>query len=232
MDQSKRQARLERRRAQQRQGQMKWLIYISLAAVVVVGLLIVSNQVLTGSVREYGSTQNGTVLGNLDAPVTLVEYVDFQCSFCRSSWATTEESIIEQYVNTSQIKYEYVIVAFLGPESVQAAEAGYCAADQNKFWEYHDIVFGNFSSQNSGGYSEADLTRFAEAVGLDMTSFNQCLASDEKLALIEQAESDAGALGIDGTPAFVINGQVLTGAQPLATLQAQIEAALAASGAN
>jgi len=232
MDQSRRQARLERNRAQQRRGQLRWLVYISIAAVAVVGLLILSNMGRSASIREYASAQTGALLGDPDAPVTLIEYADFQCSFCRQSWATTEEAIVKQYVDTGQINYQFVILAILGPESVQAAEAAYCAAEQNKFWEFHDAVFGSFSSQNSGGYSDSNLADFAQAAGLDMNAYNECVASDVKLQAVEQAALDARAIGVDSTPTFQINDQIVAGAQPLSMLQSMIEDALAAVGAD
>ncbi|MEX1248031.1 MAG: thioredoxin domain-containing protein [Anaerolineales bacterium] len=234
MESSKRQARLERRRSQQRQSQIKWLGYLVAAAVIITVLLILAQQISGPRVVAY-SQKNGVSLGNPEAPVTLVEFADFQCSFCQQSYNQTEASIIGQYVDTGDANYTYQIVGFLGPESVAAAEAAYCAADQNYFWEYHDILFAplNFSHGNSGGYTEEKLVQFAQQVnGIDMDAFNQCLASDEKLAQISAAESLASSLGISGTPGYVINGAVLPGFQPLEALQRAIEAALAAVSGN
>ena len=234
MQSSKRQARLDRRRSQERQSQLKWLVYIVVAAVVVVGLLILAQQI--GGPRPTTYTQkDGMTLGAPDAPVTIIEFADFQCTFCQSAYNTTEEPLIEQYVDSGKIKYTYQLVAFLGSDSALAAEAGYCAADQNFFWEFHDIVFAsiNFSSGNTGGYSEDRLINFAGKVnGLNVDSFTQCLAGDENLAAIDEAASLANSFGITGTPGFVINGTVLSGVQPLSVLQQVIEEALAAAGAN
>lgn len=234
MDSSKRQARLERRRSQQRQGQAKWLVYIVVGAVVLTGLLILSGQISRPHVNAY-TQKNGMTLGDPAAPVTIIEFADFQCGHCLGSYNTTERPLIEQYVDSGQATYTYQIVGFLGSESVEAAEAAYCAADQNFFWEYHDIVFApvNYSTQNSGGYSEANLLAFAGQIsGMDVAAFTQCLTSHEKLAVVDQAAADATTLGIGGTPGFVINGTVLSGEQPLSVLQSAIEAALAAAGSN
>lgn len=234
MESSKRQARLDRRRSQERQSQLKWLVYIVVAAVVVTGLLILAQQI--GGPRSTTYTQkDGMTVGDPDAPVTIVEFADFQCSFCQSAYNTTEVPLLEQYIDSGKAKYTYQLVAFLGQDSMFAAEAGYCAADQNYFWEFHDVVFAtsNFSHGNTGGYSEDRLINFARQVnGLNIDSFTQCLASDVNLARIDEAGSQASAFGITGTPGFVINGSVFSGAQPLSVLQQAIEDALAAVGAN
>lgn len=234
MDSSKRQARLDRRKAQQRQGQVKWLIYIVVGAVALTALLILAQQ-LSGPRQTTYTQKDGMTLGDPNAPVTLIEFADFQCSHCLNSYNTTEQPLIEQYVETGQIKYQYQIVGFLGSESVASAEAAYCAADQNFFWEYHDIVFApaNYSSGNVGGYSEDNLIRFAEQVnGLNVDTFRACLASDEQLTAVDEAHNLASSLGVTGTPGFVINGQVLSGEQPITRLQQLIEEALTAAGAN
>lgn len=232
MQSSKRQARLERRRSQDRKSQLKWLGYIVVAAVVVVGLLILAQQI--GGPRSVTYSQkDGTTVGDPAAPVTIVEFADFQCSFCQSAYNTTEQLILEQYVDSGQAKYTYQLVGFLGPESILSAEAGYCAADQNYFWEFHDIIFAavNFSSGNAGGYSEDRLIDFARQVdGLNIDSFTQCLDSDVNLVRVDEAASQAAASGITGTPSYVVNGAVLGGFQSIDQLQQAIENALAASG--
>jgi len=234
MESSKRQARLDRRRSQERQSQLKWLVYIVVAAVAVTGLLILAQQV--GGPRSITYTQkDGLTLGDADALVTIVEFADFQCAFCQRAYNTTEVPLLEQYVDPGKAKYTYQLVAFLGEDSTLSAEAGYCAADQNYFWEFHDIIFAavNFSNGNVGGYSEERLLGFARKVsGLNIDSFTQCLASDVNLARVDEAASQASALGITGTPSYVINGTVLAGFQSIEQLQQAIENALAAAGAN
>lgn len=230
MEQSNRQARLERRHAAQRRGQFRWLGYIVIGAIVVTGLLIYSNRASGPQIGDY-SQKNGTALGDPEAPVTLIEFADFQCSHCLNAYRATEGPILEQYVDSGQVQYVYRLVGFLGPESTRAAEAGYCAADQNMFWEYHDVVFAatNFSSGNTGGYSDDRLTSFAETAGLDVDVFSACLLSGENAGLVAAAEAEAAGYGVTGTPGYVINGAVLSGEQPFAALQAAIEAALAAA---
>jgi protein-disulfide isomerase len=231
MDSSKRQARLDRRRAEQRQGQAKWLIYIVIAATVLAGLVIFAQQLSRPQIGTY-TQKDGVNLGNPSAPVTFIEFADFQCTFCLAAYNSVERPLIEQYVETGQMLFIYQPVGFLGPDSVSAAEGAYCAATQNLFWEYHDVLFAptNFSSGNQGGYSEANLIAFARDVqGMDVDAFSQCLASDEVLPMLEAAHATAQSLGVTGTPGWVINGTVLSGQQPLGVLQQAIEDALAAA---
>lgn len=226
--QSRREARQGRKRAQQRQSQMRWLAFISIAAVVVAGVLIISSQVRAPNTEHSYTDKKGNQLGDPDAPVLIVEYADFQCTHCRNFFATTESLLIENHVESGEVFFEYHLVDFLGPESALSAEAAYCAADQNMFWEYHDVVFSNFSTGNTGGYSEKRLIDFAESLDMDIARFTDCLRSGEKAEQVAESEALAAAQGVTGTPSFVINGLVLEGNQPYAALQEAIEAALAA----
>lgn len=226
MEKNRRQARVDRRIAEQRRKQVRWLAYIVVAAVVVTAILIFANQVRTPENRLY-TQKNGNQLGDPNAPVSLVEYSDFQCIHCFNFYSQTEETVIQNHVETGEVLFELRIVGFLGQESVASAEAAYCAADQNLFWEYHDVVFANYSSGNKGGYAESRLINFAETAGLDLDAFTTCLDSDEKLTLIEQYHADAQASGVAGTPGFVLNGQLLPGGNlPYIQLQEAIQAAL------
>lgn len=234
MESSKRQARLDRRRSQQRNSQFKWVGYVVVAAVVMTGLLILAQQISGPRAATYPQ-KDGLTLGNPNATVTVLEFADFQCSSCLSSYNSTEQPLIQQYVDSGLILFSYQPVAFLGPESELAAEAAYCAADQEFFWEYHDVIFApvNFSSGNQGGYTEAKLVDFARQVsGIDVDAFSACLASNENLTTLEQTMSLAQELGVSGTPTFVINGRLFVGDQPLSVLQQAIDEALAASGSN
>ncbi len=103
----------------------------------------------------------------------------------------------------------------------EAAEAGECADDQGKFWEYHDLVFAN-----QGALDVASLKAYAQQLGLDTTTFNECLDNGEQSAEVQKDAADAQAAGATGTPAFFINGQLVSGAQPFSVFQQVIDAAL------
>lgn len=229
-----RQARQERQRAKAKKGQYQWLIYMGIGAIILVGLIVLS-QLFSGPRQTTYTQKDGMQLGAADAPVTVIEFLDFQCPHCLNSYNSVEEDMIAEYVDTGKVRLMYYVVGFLGPESVNSAEAAYCAAAQNYFWEFHDVVFApvNFSNGNVGGYSDAKLIDMAGKVaGMDTQAFSACMASDEKIPEVQAAHDVAASLGVSGTPAFVINGQVLGGAQPFSRLQQVIEEALETAGAN
>ena len=241
MDRSRREARIERRRAEQRRSQMTWLGIIVVVAVAVTGLLIYGNRVRPPqrTPGEAGYTQkNGISLGDPAAPVTFIEVADFQCPVCKTWYDTVEAQVIDTYVNSGDVYYTYQVVGFLDSpnlgsnESTQSAEAAYCAADQNKFWEYHDVLFANQAGENLGAFSDNRLIAFAESINLNMDTFRSCFLNDEKAELVTQTETAVNSLGINATPSFVINGKVMQGLQSFPQIQAEIEAALAAAGAN
>lgn len=235
MDQSRRQARLERNRAQQRRGQLRWLAYISIAAVVFVILLILSNRVSAPEQRTYNN-KNGNSLGDMNAPVQLVEIADFQCPVCRTWWNDVEEQIIEKYVDSGEVGFTVRVVGFLDAvpngESTRAAEAGYCAADQNMFWEFHNVVYANWAGENAGAFRDDRLRAFASSINLDMDAFNTCFNNNEKIAEVEAAKEFAAGLGVSSVPTFVVNGQVYVGLRSFDELSSILDEAIAAAGSN
>lgn len=237
MERSKRQARLERNRAQQRRGQLKWLVYISIAAVVVAGLLIFANQVKPAEARTY-EQKDGTSIGDPKAPVHLVEIADLQCPVCHMFYSETEQKIIETYVDTGKVYFTIQVVGFLDSsangESTRAAEAAYCAADQNMFWEYHGLVYTNQAGENQGAFRDERLSAFANSIGLDMNEFGSCFNSLLKAADVQAAEDYAATHSIQSVPSFVVNEQdpPIVGLQNFEQLSAILDAAIAAAGSN
>ncbi len=170
---------------------------------------------------------NGHTMGVPTAPVKVVEWADYQCPFCGAFARTVQPELVKAYVATGKICFEYQDFAFLGPESVLAAEAADCAMDQGNFWQYHDSLFANQGAENSGAFSPERLDEIAAEMGLDTSRFDQCLTSgshrDEVLAL----RQDGIEHGIHGTPSLIVNGQKIV-YQGWDSLQYAIEAALAA----
>ena len=164
--------------------------------------------------------------GDPDAPVTIVEFGDFQCPYCGQFSAETEPLVDEQYVQSGKVRFGYYNFAFLGAESNWAAEAAECASDQDKFWEYHDKLYSSQSGENQGAFTKDNLKKFAEELGLDIESFNECLDSGKYTSLIQADTQAASALGVGSTPTFLINGQAVVGAQPFEIFQQTIDALL------
>ncbi len=159
------------------------------------------------------------VKGSTDAPVTMIVFSDFECPFCARAYETFLE-VEETYGDSLQIYFKNYPLSF-HQYAQKAAEAGECASDQGMFWEMHDIMF-----ENADALTVDDLKAYAEELGLDTETFNTCLDSDEKAAEVEADMNDGMALGITGTPTFVINGEMLVGALPYDTFADAIESAL------
>jgi protein-disulfide isomerase len=169
-------------------------------------------------------------MGNPDAPVTIVEYSDFQCPACLAFHEQTESLLVEQYINTGKVHFIYRSMGtWIGAESAAAAEAAYCASDQGKFWDYHDILFANQQGENVGGYKEKRLLAFAENLGLNMSDFRACLSSDKYADRVAQDRLDGEQQGVSATPTFFVNAELVRGAIDFNQLSSMIEAKLATS---
>jgi len=158
--------------------------------------------------------------GPKDAPVTLVEFTDFQCPFCGRALATVKE-VIRQYPEKVRWVFRDFPIASLHSNAPKAAEAARCAGDQGKFWEYHDLLF-----ESQAQATIADFKRFAEQLKLDPKGFGQCMDSGKHQAAVEADVQEGTRLGITGTPTFFINGRIMVGAQPLDSFKKVIEAEL------
>ena len=164
--------------------------------------------------------ENGsTVYGDPNAPITLVEFGDYQCHYCNVFFETIEGDIITNYVETGKVKIIFKDYNIIGSDSVNASHGAHCAKDQGMFWEYHDILYSNWTGENNGWASPKNLTIFAEEINLDMDQWVECMNEKPHSKTILTSNEDAKKLQLTGTPAFfVINsdGQVskLFGAQP------------------
>ena len=137
---------------------------------------------------------------------------------------------MERYIENGTLRYEWRDFAYLGQESVNAALAARAAQEQGRFWEYHDVLYENQGSVNSGAFSDEALVGFAEEVGLDTEQFEAALTSGRYESVVQSDLREAQNAGIQGTPSFTINGQRLVGPQPLEVFEQVIEAELAKAG--
>ena len=158
-------------------------------------------------------------LGDEDAPITLVEFGDYQCHFCNVFFHNTEESVIANYVDTGLVRMVFRDFTIIGPDSITAAHGARCAEEQGLFWEYHDSVYSNWNGENTGWASLDNLRSYAFAAGLDTVAWSSCMDTGEYYDLVSASTQDARSLGLGGTPAFFViasNGAVLNiqGAQP------------------
>lgn len=165
--------------------------------------------------------------GDAAARVTIVEYSDFNCGFCRRFHDQTFQQLVDTYVKTGQARISYKHYPFLTPSSAWKAEAAECAAEQNRFWEYHAMLFATeIDGQNESEVKRA-LTAAAVQLGLSEPDFTRCLSDGEARRRVEADAAEGQQLGVTGTPSFLINGRPLVGAQPFEAFKKMIDAELA-----
>jgi protein-disulfide isomerase len=163
-------------------------------------------------------------LGRPDARVVISEWGDFQCPFCRSYTLNTEPSLVRQYVDSGRVRLEWHDFAYLGPESVLAARAARAAGRQGRFWPYHDALYHQQGRENSGTVTDASLVATARGLRLDVARFQRDYADPAIAAQISADRELGAALGVTGVPSFIIGGELIFGAEPLATFHQVIDA--------
>jgi len=175
------------------------------------------------------------MLGRADAPVTVVEFSDYECPFCQRFAASTLPEIKRDYVDTGKVRYVFLDLPLenIHAKARKAAEAAQCAAEQGKFWEMHDLLFAQNGNLDIRQYGD-----FARKLGLDSSAFDLCLGSGRQAAKINRSLASASAIGIDSTPSFIITksergdiingGTIVTGADSYQQFRQVIEQALAA----
>jgi len=238
---SKRQIIREQRLRRQRQQRLIVILAVSIGAIVIAALLIVPSLTPVGEIAQITPVErpmvDGTALGAISAPVLIEVWVDFQCPACRNFSADVEHQIIETYVATGKARYVFRHFPFLddrviSKESDQAANASMCASEQGRFWDYHDILFANWNSENAGAFSDKRLVAYAESLGLDMDNFNSCFKANRYKEQIDNDFEAGTSAGVKGTPSLFVNGEHITpGFVPsFAQVSTAVEAALASSG--
>ena len=135
-------------------------------------------------------------------------------------------ALFKQYVDTGKVKFVYLHVAILGQESIWAAQASECAADQDQFWAYHDLLFSRQAGENQGAFTKDKLLVLAQELKLDMAQFGPCLKNDETLDRVKGDTQEGQQVGVRGTPTFFVNGRAVVGALPLQDFQQVIEQVL------
>jgi protein-disulfide isomerase len=239
---SKRQERREQLRRREQRSRLIGLGLIGIGVLFVAFLIIYPSlkppQAIAAPHELLRAQAEYNTVGDPGAPIRIDEYSDFQCSHCGNFYRNTEKQLIDNYVAAGKVYFVYNTFGdFMGPESAQMGLAVYCAGDQEKFWEMHDVIFSNQATLRSPSV-ERRMQDFAGYLKLDMQEFNACFNSQKHKDLVEQDMKDGAAAGVKATPSFVltyqVNGEVKTklleGAYPYATFQQEIEAALAEMG--
>lgn len=232
---SKRRELIERRREQERRQTLTLLAVIAGIAVLVIGgaiaLSVAQNQTsaapaaVATKAPPANAEPNSRAWGPADAPITVLEFIDYQCPACGIQARQYEQGIIDAFAATGKVRYEVHSLTFVGPESRNAAIASLCAMDQNRFWDMHLSIFVNQSGENRGALSAGRLREMAEKLGLDMAAYDQCVNSGKFDQTLRDDAALATQYGVNSTPSFVINGQAFSGirtADDLRQLFAQV----------
>ena len=159
------------------------------------------------------------ILGASDAQLTVVEWGDYQCTYCHRFHENTKDIVFSNFVDSGKIRFAFRDFTLNGPASVLAAEASYCAGDQGKYWAYHDELYNNWKGENTGWVTMNNLKKFASNVGLDIDAFDKCVQSDKYRQKVLDNYGYGQSIGINATPTFLIidkdgNVQAIRGAQP------------------
>lgn len=179
------------------------------------------------SAAPTGPRLAAPILGDPVAPVVIREYGDFQCPSCGAFFRAIEPRIREAYIATGKARLEWHDFAWIGPESRDAANAARCAQIQNRFWEYHDLLYSRQAGENSGAFSRARLKSFGRELGLDGDAFAACVDGGTHAGSVQADFGEVRSLGLTGTPTFLIGARRVVGAQAFEVFAAAIEAELA-----
>jgi protein-disulfide isomerase len=182
------------------------------------GGLTDSRVVYSGAMTEVEGRE---AWGPDDAPVTIVEYTDYECSFCARYSQTILPQILDAYEGRIRYLVRHFPLAQIHRRATRAAQAAVCAEQQGAFWEYHDLLFSG-----AQGLSEEGFQAYASQAELDVNQFGDCMASMESAQVVQDDLERGMDYGVTGTPAFFINGRVVYGAQPLENFRRIIDAAL------
>ncbi len=216
---SKRQKRREHQRRIQRRNRLWIILLVTIGALLVSFVLILPNfrasdvsSVIQITPISNAIPMNKTSMGNADALVKMDVWEDFQCSGCLSYTTNIEPQILSTYVETDKVYYTFHVYPFIDGgqgESHDAANAAMCAAEQERFWDYHAITFANWIGENAGSFTKPRLVAFAEDIGLDMVTFDQCFQENTYSAQIQQDIDDGTKLGVPPTPGIFVNGKIV-----------------------
>ena len=174
-----------------------------------------SKLLTTSKLIENGSP----IMGDSNAPITILEWGDYQCTFCYKFHQNTLDVINEDFIKTGKVKLVFKDFPLNGPDSLLAAEAAYCAEDQQKYWQYHDELYKNWGGERTGWVTREALDRFAVTVDLELMKFNTCLDEHKYQNKVIMLHEFGKEIGIDATPSFLVfNDQKIIkirGNQPL-----------------
>jgi len=211
-------------------GSSRWLLLGVIVAVVIIsaGLVLYAIQAAQKPIAATDRVGEGMSWGPAAAKVTILEFSDFGCSHCRDFAQNQGQQLRAEYEKTGQVRFEYRPFVLDWNRTADPANAAACAADQGKFWDYHDALFTQ-QSTSADAFSVEALKAYGAQLKLDATTFNRCVDKKERYALLDKSGAEGRARGVSATPTFFINGQKIEGAAAYGVFKEQIDGLLNAA---
>ncbi len=205
---------------------MKNVYFLAIPVIIglIIGFIFISNEDNSDQKSNLLSKEKllentPPIIGDVDAKITILEFGDYQCTFCYKFHQQTLEKIKESYIDTGKVNYTYKDFPLNGLDSILAAEASFCANEQGKYWEYHDTIFNNWAGERTGWITSNSLLDFAEQNKLNVNEFTECVNNHKYTQKVIDNQKFAENIGINATPSFLIfNDEKLVrviGAQPI-----------------
>ena len=224
-------------------------LVVSVAFVVIVAVVIISfstyyatlletqklaqDRFLASQQEPQQEFENGSpILGSESAPITIVEFGDYQCEACYAWFHNTRDTLIDNYIETGKAKLIFVDLPFLGRDSPTAAQASYCADDQGQYWEYHTMLYTFQDGHPDSGWADRNrLNSFAFSLDMNVDEFNECMDSSKYKKRVKANYDEAVKNGVQSTPTFIIisedgKKEQFSGAQPYSVFALTIESML------
>jgi len=206
---------IREKRIKRKRHRIITVVWISIAAVTLFGAAVFLPKLFKGNTK-YDNT-SGFSVGDPNAPVKVVGFSSYSCGYCKRFSENYEGGFISEYVNTGEVYYTYVNLPANSEQSLAAAEASYCAADQNQFFEYKDFLYTYAGYSDS--YSTSNLINYAESAGLNAEVFKTCLDSDKYAEAYLEDYDYAGSVGLTGTPSFMVNDTLVYSNELIQTIE-------------
>lgn len=221
--------RSSRKQPKRKDSQLRTIVLIAAVFVLAlagVAMLVILDQGVGRADADSGEVSLDKSYGAVDAPVVVIEYSDFQCPYCKQFADGAGRRLKEDYVDQGKVRFVYRHFAFIGNESIWAAEASECANEQGRFWDYHDKLWAEQAGENQGAFGKDSLKRFAAELGLDTGQFDECFDSGRYSSRVREEISEAQRRRITSTPSLLVDGRLIPNGSSYAVLQAAVESAL------
>jgi protein-disulfide isomerase len=210
-----------------RPSRSRWLLWVVIGAVVLIvaGLVALQAQSIRQMPEAQGVVGERTMWGPEDATVQIVNYSNFACGHCRNFALNQGRQLREEYEATGLVSFEFKHFRLSDASATEAAAASECAADQGRFWDYHDRLFSQLGVARDP-FARSALKQYAAQLDLDTAQFDQCLDRSGYMDKVYRDSQEGRAQGVEGTPTFFINGEMIVGDIPYDQFKTRIDAAL------